>query len=204
MAPLCFLWTSPHLFFFPSHTLYDTLRLISPPRCCSSFSLSGAVWGPFLPFPFVSSPRHFTGDVSTHWVSLSSSSQTFDPSDRAFYHLLSTAWFLLKWITFVASKFFSCQCRGLKFLVFVKQNTFVSANRNLRKVHKGILSWTSLKYCSRGFQDCQFLSWPLSFPSAIIAVIVIARSFNSCRRQRSQRPLNESLPRQFCRRSESN
>lgn len=97
MAPLCFVWTSPRHFFFLSHTLYDTLRhapslLLAAPLLACLVQLGSHSYH----FLLSVARGHFTGDVSTHRVSSSSSAQTFDPSNPAFYrvccHQLGFTW----------------------------------------------------------------------------------------------------------------
>lgn len=88
------------------------LHLSSFPRS-SSFNLSRAVWEPLVPFPFVSSPRHFTGDASTTGF-LPLLLKILTLLDPANYHLLSTTRYLIKWIIFFGYTKDSCQCQGIK------------------------------------------------------------------------------------------
>lgn len=100
----------------------DTLHLISPPRS-SSFNLSSAVWEPLVPFPFVSSLGHFAGDASTAGFS-PSSAENFDPLDPANYYLLSTIWFLIKWIIFLATQEIHVSVKALSFIHYDPQHIF--------------------------------------------------------------------------------
>lgn len=65
MEPLWFVsFELHHTFSFSlSHTLADTLQHVPPLLLAAPFSLSGAVMEPLLPFPFVSSPGPFYGEV---------------------------------------------------------------------------------------------------------------------------------------------
>lgn len=100
----------------------DTLHLISPPRS-SSLNLSSAVWEPLVPFPFVSSLGHFAGDASTAGFS-PSSAENFDPLDPANYYLLSTIWFLIKWIIFLATQEIHVSVKALSFIHYDPQHIF--------------------------------------------------------------------------------
>lgn len=127
MVPLFISCELHHTFSFSwvTHcmTPSDMLYLISSPRS-SSFNLSSAVWEPLFPFPFVSSPRPFYRGCSYHCVSpFSSFAQTFDPLDPANYHLLSTAWFPLKWIIFLASQE-DVNVKALKFIHYEPEHIF--------------------------------------------------------------------------------
>lgn len=138
---LCVLCELHHTFSFSwaTHccmTPSDMLHLISS-RLSSSFHLSSAVWEPLFSFPFVSSLRPFYG-CFYRWVSFSSA-QTFDPLDPANYHLLSTAWFLLKWTLFLTLQEIHVGVKALS-LFILNQHMFFTlfeispANKNLHEV----------------------------------------------------------------------
>lgn len=192
----CLNFTTPFLFPEPHTVWHPPTCSISSPRS-SSFSLSGAVREPLLPFPFVSSPGPFyRGCFYPPGLFFFFCSNFWPFRPGILSSLLSTAWFHLEWSTFLVSqdvlvgvKVFSLQTRTDSPLF---EDLVLLQNESLCEVYQGKVPWTSLEHSSRGLQVCGILSWPFSFPSAIIAVIVIARSFNSCRRQHSPRPLNGS------------
>lgn len=114
----CLNFTTPFLFPEPHTVWHPPTCSISSPRS-SSFSLSGAVREPLLPFPFVSSPRPFYRGCfypPGFFFFFCSNFWPFRPGILS--SLLSTAWFHLEWFTFLASqnvlvsfKVFSLQTR---------------------------------------------------------------------------------------------
>lgn len=204
MAPPCFVWTSPLLFFFPEpHTVRH------PPTCSvSSLLLTAPLLACLVHFGSHSyhfllsvAPGHFTGDASTHWVSPSSSAQTFDPSDPAFYHLLSAAWFLLKWIIFLALQEVLISL-GFRSYSLWNRHSCASANKNLQEVY--LPPWTVLEYGSHGVPGLLDPQLALSLPVSYYHRCCYCMVFQ----QLSAAAFTEAIKwislRQFCIRSESN